>query len=263
MSKRQRGTRRPSTASLHRPIDVRHHERRPTGRAGAGPADRGHRRRRQRATGLTARSSGRLHGHQPLGSPTGTDAGGCATQVATRAVPLAAADRFCRAWRRDHRGRLLQLRERGSVRVPVPAHAGANGHAAHRTVRPPVSPHRRRRPPSPSPSPSPVARAPPVGLAGSIGVAGRLGRPHPLPVAVAVAARPSPTLRLGFPTKDLGRTHVANGSTITYEFCPPTSGNHYAQIGQAPRLVFRRRSIRRAPPSGRATGSTTWSTATW
>jgi hypothetical protein len=27
---------------------------------------------------------------------------------------------------------------------------------------------------------------------------------------------------------------VANGSTVTYEFCPPTSGNHYNVAGQAP-----------------------------
>lgn len=31
----------------------------------------------------------------------------------------------------------------------------------------------------------------------------------------------------GFETAYLGNTHVPVGSTITYGFCPPTSGNHY------------------------------------
>jgi hypothetical protein len=39
---------------------------------------------------------------------------------------------------------------------------------------------------------------------------------------------------LGFPNEDLGHLHVASGSTISYAFCPPTSGNHYASAGSGP-----------------------------
>ena len=70
---------------------------------------------------------------------------------------------------------------------------------------------------APSPSESPAAGESP----------GASASPSVTPV-------PSPTLRLGFPTKDLGRTHVANGESVTYGFCPPTSGNHYNVAGQAP-----------------------------
>ena len=45
---------------------------------------------------------------------------------------------------------------------------------------------------------------------------------------------PQPTPRLGFTTPILGRDHVATNSTITYGFCPPTSGNHYNQAGFGP-----------------------------
>ena len=49
-----------------------------------------------------------------------------------------------------------------------------------------------------------------------------------------------PTPRLGFTTAILGRTHVAEGSTITYGFCPPDSGNHYNQppLGPVPAKVY-------------------------
>ena len=45
---------------------------------------------------------------------------------------------------------------------------------------------------------------------------------------------PQPTNRLGFTTEILGRTHVQTGSTITYGFCPPTSGNHYIATARGP-----------------------------
>jgi hypothetical protein len=45
---------------------------------------------------------------------------------------------------------------------------------------------------------------------------------------------PSETDRPGFPTENLGRTHVPNGSHVDYGFCPPTSGNHYFATGVAP-----------------------------
>jgi hypothetical protein len=42
-------------------------------------------------------------------------------------------------------------------------------------------------------------------------------------------------LKLGFPTKDLGKNHNPNSNaSITYAFCPPTSGEHYNVAGQAP-----------------------------
>jgi hypothetical protein len=58
----------------------------------------------------------------------------------------------------------------------------------------------------------------------------------------AASASPSaePTPRLGFTTAILGRTHVAEGSTITYGFCPPDSGNHYNDppLGPVPAKVY-------------------------
>jgi hypothetical protein len=44
------------------------------------------------------------------------------------------------------------------------------------------------------------------------------------------AAAPSPgaTPRLGQVTRDLGRRHVDLGTSVTYEYCPPTSGPHYS-----------------------------------
>lgn len=45
---------------------------------------------------------------------------------------------------------------------------------------------------------------------------------------------PQPTARLGFTTQDLGRSHVAAGTSVKYAFCAPTSGDHYNVPGQAP-----------------------------
>jgi hypothetical protein len=79
--------------------------------------------------------------------------------------------------------------------------------------------------PTPSPSPTPDPSASPTAI----------GSPTPSPSpSPSITPVPSPTLRLGFPTKDLGRTHVPNNSTVEYGFCPPTSGNHYIIPGQAP-----------------------------
>jgi hypothetical protein len=35
-------------------------------------------------------------------------------------------------------------------------------------------------------------------------------------------------------TSDLGQAHVPPGSTISYGYCPPASGNHYVITGRAP-----------------------------
>lgn len=50
------------------------------------------------------------------------------------------------------------------------------------------------------------------------------------------SASPAPgeTPRLGQATRDLGRYHVSAGSSVRYEFCPPTSGSHYNAAGLGP-----------------------------
>jgi hypothetical protein len=72
------------------------------------------------------------------------------------------------------------------------------------------------RPPTPSPSPttepSPDASPSPAQTADPT--------PSPSPA-------PDPTARLGFPTTDLGRLHVATGQPVSYSYCPPASGPHY------------------------------------
>jgi hypothetical protein len=85
----------------------------------------------------------------------------------------------------------------------------------------PTEPNPTPFPPSPTPSPSPTANpsASPTATA------------NPSPTAEPTPV-PEPTARLGFTTSDLGRTHVTG--TVTYGFCPPTSGNHYIINGQAP-----------------------------
>jgi hypothetical protein len=44
----------------------------------------------------------------------------------------------------------------------------------------------------------------------------------------------APAALSGFATEDLGRGHVATGSSIKYRFCPPTSGEHWNVAGRAP-----------------------------
>jgi hypothetical protein len=43
-----------------------------------------------------------------------------------------------------------------------------------------------------------------------------------------------PSADLGFATRDLGRRHLRSGASTTYEFCPPTSGEHFEPGPQAP-----------------------------
>ena len=43
-----------------------------------------------------------------------------------------------------------------------------------------------------------------------------------------------PSSLSGFATEDLGRGHLATGSSIRYRFCPPTSGEHWSVQGRAP-----------------------------
>jgi hypothetical protein len=61
-----------------------------------------------------------------------------------------------------------------------------------------------------------------------------------LQVAPAVSPAPGATPRLGQVTRDLGRNHVETGSSVTYEFCPPTSGSHYnaSRLGPIPPVFY-------------------------
>ena len=55
----------------------------------------------------------------------------------------------------------------------------------------------------------------------------------PAPTA-SPAAGASPDL--GYVEPDMGRTHVAVGTKVTYTYCPPASGNHYSAVGAGPIL---------------------------
>jgi len=50
----------------------------------------------------------------------------------------------------------------------------------------------------------------------------------------AASVAPGETPRLGQVTRDLGRNHVDTSTSVTYEFCPPTSGSHYNATGSGP-----------------------------
>jgi len=58
--------------------------------------------------------------------------------------------------------------------------------------------------------------------------------------AAAASPEPGQTPRLGQVTRDLGRNHVEVGSSVTYEFCPPTSGSHYnaSRLGPIPPVFY-------------------------
>ena len=53
----------------------------------------------------------------------------------------------------------------------------------------------------------------------------------PAPTA-SPAAGSSPSI--GYVQPDMGRTHAAVGSRVTYRYCPPASGTHYNQSGSGP-----------------------------
>jgi hypothetical protein len=54
------------------------------------------------------------------------------------------------------------------------------------------------------------------------------------------APAPGATQQLGYTQGDMGRSHVAVGSVVKYLYCPPASGNHYAQtpFGPIPPKVY-------------------------
>jgi hypothetical protein len=80
---------------------------------------------------------------------------------------------------------------------------------------------------SPAPSPSPGATETAAPSPGATAEASPSPSPSP-------TAAPSPTRRVGFTTQDLGNTHVRTGTSIRYHFCPPTSGDHYSEVGLGP-----------------------------
>lgn len=51
---------------------------------------------------------------------------------------------------------------------------------------------------------------------------------------IGPVASTEPGSLVGFATEDLGRGHVATGSSVRYRFCPPTSGDHWSAAGRAP-----------------------------
>ena len=69
--------------------------------------------------------------------------------------------------------------------------------------------------------------------------------------SAAPTVAPEPTARLGFTTTILGRNHILNANqTITYGFCPPTSGDHYNISGVGPIRAAVYPNTAEQPPGG-------------
>ena len=45
---------------------------------------------------------------------------------------------------------------------------------------------------------------------------------------------PGESPRIGYAQPDMGRDHVASGTSVKYDYCPPASGSHYNVTGQGP-----------------------------
>lgn len=88
--------------------------------------------------------------------------------------------------------------------------------------------------PSPSPSATVEPSASPTDAASSPGATSAASPTPSTAPTPSPSPEPQPTQRLGFPTKDLGAKHEDIRTTISYGFCPPTSGNHFFVTGQAP-----------------------------
>lgn len=81
---------------------------------------------------------------------------------------------------------------------------------------------------SPAPAASAAASAAPAASADPD------ASPTPAP-----SAEPQPTQRLGFVASDLGQKHVGEGTSITYAYCPPTSGDHFSSnMAPLPRRFY-------------------------
>lgn len=147
----------------------------------------------------------------------------------------------------------MSKRSRGSKpATPAPRTAPAGtGSSTSRGVE--TAAVRRTRAPAPAPKRSPLERyrgliigAVIVAIVAIGGAWIFLGATQPA-FACGSILQPEPsatpaadaTPRLGQVTQDLGRNHVATGTKVTYDFCPPTSGPHYndARFGPiAPRF---------------------------
>jgi hypothetical protein len=84
-------------------------------------------------------------------------------------------------------------------------------------------------------TPGPVEQAPPAAPATPIASPSPASSPAddaaPSPEPTPA---PEPTPRLGFTTANLGRLHVSHPQTVTYGFCPPTSGDHHSALNVGP-----------------------------
>jgi len=78
----------------------------------------------------------------------------------------------------------------------------------------------------------------PVGAGAAPSTAPTASLPSATPAtgaSAAPSAAPSATPLLGVQTTDMGRTHVVQGTSVKYAYCPPASGDHYnLGGGQAP-----------------------------
>jgi hypothetical protein len=106
--------------------------------------------------------------------------------------------------------------------------------------------------PSPllSPSPSPAEAPSPDGSPGASPSPAASPGPGASPAGSPSPAA-DPTPRLGFTTADLGRTHLRDpGQTISYGFCPPTSGDHWNVQSVGPVRPGFYPSTQEQPPGG-------------
>ena len=125
----------------------------------------------------------------------------------------------------------------GIVAVAFIGQASAQPYVCDTLLAPgPTDPIPTPRPATPSPAATPTPSPTPVATPTATpapGASPTEASPSPAPTP-SPSPEPQPTQRLGFATQDLGRSHVAPGETVDYDFCPPTSGNHYNLAGQAP-----------------------------
>jgi hypothetical protein len=233
VSKRQRGTRRPSTASLHHPID----DSPTTGDSAAGAGSNAQPTSGPGSTGTSGRDATRVTSAQTKlgGSNVTSRSARRRARTATVARKKSPLERY--------RGLLLAgfaILGVGIIAVVFFQSATAAPYVCQSLLTPgPVETLPTQGPtplstpspvPTPSPSPTPAPTPDPSASPGPSASPAVSPSPSPSPSPV-----PSPTIHLGFGTKDLGKTHeLNNNASVTYEFCPPTSGRHYNDPGKAP-----------------------------
>jgi len=90
-------------------------------------------------------------------------------------------------------------------------------------------------PTDPIPTPRPEASAAPLASVAPAASAAPGASAAPVAsVTPAPTPEPQPTQRLGFVAQDLGAGHVSESTSITYAYCPPTSGQHFNVANLAP-----------------------------